>query len=181
MQPDAHHHTIIMLKAKDAAALAALEAECFSTAWSEERYVALLSASPASPLRWPLRGLRGPVQEGGALPGFCAFGLCAPRISGGDLDAYISLSLHPAAGEAEIYNIAVRETHRQRGLGKRLLVHALREAALSGCTRALLEVRVGNAAALALYTRTGFQECGRRKRYYADTGEDALVLCRDLP
>jgi ribosomal-protein-alanine N-acetyltransferase len=170
-----------MLKAKDAADLADLEAECFSTAWSAERYAALLSAPPASPLRWPLRGLRGPLQKGGALPGFCAFGLRAPRVSGGALDAYISLSLHPAAGEAEIYNIAVRETNRQRGLGKRLLVHALREAALAGCTRALLEVRAGNAAALALYTHAGFRECGRRKRYYADTDEDALVLCRDLP
>jgi ribosomal-protein-alanine N-acetyltransferase len=52
---------------------------------------------------------------------------------------------------------------------------------LSGCARALLEVRAGNVAALALYARAGFQECGRRKRYYADTDEDALVLCRDLP
>ena len=167
MQPNAPHHTIIMLKAKDAAALSALEAECFSTTWSEERYAALLSAVPARPL-----------QGQDALPGFCAFGLRAKVDS---LDAYISLGLHLAAGEVEIYNIAVRETHRQRGHGRRLLIHALREAALSGCTRALLEVRAGNTAALALYTRTGFQECGRRKRYYADTGEDALVLCRDLP
>ena len=163
MQPDIAHHTIIMLKAKDAAALAALEAECFSTTWSEERYAALLNAAPVPP---------------DALPGFCAFGL---RAENGGLDAYISLGLHMAAGEMEIYNIAVRETRRQRGNGRRLLVHALRAAVLSGCTHALLEVRAGNTAALALYTRTGFQECGRRKRYYADTGEDALVLCRSLP
>jgi len=171
MQRNATHYTIIRLKAKDAAALADLEAECFSTAWSAERYAALLNAAPVS-------SLRGPAQDEGALPGFCAFGL---RAQSGGLDAYISLGLHSAAGELEIYNIAVRKTSRQRGHGRRLLAHALREAALSGCTRALLEVRAGNAAALALYTRTGFQECGRRRRYYADTDEDALVLCRDLP
>ena len=162
MQPDKPRYSIVMLKAKDAAALAALEAACFSTAWSEERYAALLSAA----------------HDTTVLPGFCVFGLRASR-SG--LDAYISLGLHHAAGEAEIYNIAVREACRQRGHGGRLLMHALREAALSGCTRALLEVRAGNEAALALYARAGFQECGRRKRYYADTDEDALVLCRDLP
>jgi ribosomal-protein-alanine N-acetyltransferase len=167
MQPDTYHHSIVMLKAKDAAGLAALEAECFSTSWSEERYAALLSAAHDAASGGP-----------DALPSFCAFGLRAGKRG---LDAYISLGLHHAAGEMEIYNIAVRETRRQRGYGRRLLVHALREAALSGCTRALLEVRAGNSAALALYTRLGFRECGRRKRYYADTGEDALVLCRDLP
>jgi ribosomal-protein-alanine N-acetyltransferase len=112
------------------------------------------------------------------LPGFCVFGL---RADHGGLDAYISLGLHTVAGDVDIYNIAVREACRPRGYGKRLLIHALREAALSGCTRALLEVRAGNIAALALYTRAGFQECGRRKRYYADTDEDARVFCRDLP
>ena len=162
MQPDVDtNYSIVRLKAKDAACLAALEAECFSTAWSTREYAELLGAVAAA-----------------ALPPFCVFALRAGR---DDLVAYISLGLHVSTGELEIYNIAVREAYRQRGHGKRLLVHALREAALSGCTRALLEVRAGNTAALTLYTRAGFQECGRRKGYYADTGEDALVLYRDLP
>jgi ribosomal-protein-alanine N-acetyltransferase len=171
-----------MLKAKDAAALAALEAACFSTAWSEERYAVLLCAVHDAAGLGPARreGAAHPYvrRKAAVLPGFCVFGLRTGRDS---LDAYISLGLHYAAGEVEIYNIAVREACRQRGHGGRLLMHALREATLSGCTRALLEVRAGNVAALALYTRAGFQEYGRRKHYYTDTGEDALVLCRDLP
>ena len=158
--------SIVMLKAKDAASLAALEVACFSTAWSEERYAALLNADDALP------------GDPALLPRFCVFGL---RTRDARLDAYISLGMHHAAGEVEIYNIAVRETRRQRGYGRRLLIHALREAALSGCVRALLEVRASNTAALALYASAGFQECGRRKRYYTDTDEYALVLCRDLP
>ena len=48
-----------------------------------------------------------------------------------------------------------------------------------GIGRTVLEVRAGNAPALGLYRSSGFVQCGRRTAYYADTGEDALVLCRD--
>lgn len=162
---DTDAYSIFTLKEKDAPALAALEAECFSSFWNKEHYAALLSAAePASPPHRP--------------PSFCVYGLRRGKIG---LDAYISLGLHLSSGEVEIYNIAVREQCRRLGFGKKLLVHALRQAALAGFTRALLEVRTGNTAALALYTGAGFRECGRRKRYYADTGEDALVLTRTLP
>ena len=169
MQPNMNTCSIFMLKAKDAAVLAALEAGCFSTAWSAERYAALLSAAEEAA-----------SGNQAALPSFCVFGLRAGQGGADTLDAYISLGLHLSAGEAEIYNIAVREDRRRLGLGGRLLVHALREAALAGFTRALLEVRTGNTAALPLYAQAGFRECGRRRRYYADTDEDALVLSRNL-
>ena len=164
MQPDANRSSIFTLKEKDAALLAGMEAACFSTAWSADRYAELLRACD---------GPEGPLSAA-----FCVFGM---RSGSSGLDAYISLGLHQTVGEIEIYNIAVRDDRRQHGFGKKLLVHALREAALAGFTRALLEVRTGNTAALALYASTGFRECGRRKGYYADTGEDALVLSRDLP
>lgn len=166
MQTDRMPYSIFMLKEKDAPALAALEAECFSTAWDKERYAALLRAAEKSA-----------CAASAPLPAFCVFGL---RDARGGLEAYISLGL-PTGGEAEIYNIAVRKARRGLGLGRRLLRHALEQCALANFCRIFLEVRTGNAAALALYTGAGFQECGRRKRYYADTGEDALVLTRALP
>lgn len=161
-------YSIVALGAKDAGELAALEAECFSMPWSEESYRDILGAVD--------RALAGKTPSWNELPPFMAFGLREP---GGSLAAYISLGLHHAAAELEIYNIAVRASARRRGYGKALLSRALAMAAAGGVTRAVLEVRTGNTAALALYAGAGFVECGRRKGYYTDTGEDALVLCLD--
>jgi ribosomal-protein-alanine N-acetyltransferase len=61
-------------------------------------------------------------------------------------------------------------------VARRLLQHVLDRAAEKGAQRASLEVRAGNAAARALYASFGFEEVGRRKRYYHDNGEDALLL-----
>ena len=160
--------TLFVLKEKDAMELAALEAACFSTAWSAEQYAKLLRAVEAAGAAFERRR---------TLPPFYVLGIG----SNDGLAAYISLGLHQAAEELEIYNIAVDMSQRQRGLGKSLLEYALRTAAGFGLSRAVLEVRVSNTPALALYAATGFVECGRRKGYYADTGEDALVLARNLP
>ena len=65
---------------------------------------------------------------------------------------------------------------RRRGLGRRLLLLALQAGRKMGMQKAILEVREGNAPALALYRASGFVRTGRRPRYYADTGEDALIL-----
>jgi ribosomal-protein-alanine N-acetyltransferase len=58
-----------------------------------------------------------------------------------------------------------------------LLQDCLDRAQAAGLERAWLEVRTGNAAAIALYRRFGFVEAGCRKKYYAD-GADALVMER---
>jgi ribosomal-protein-alanine N-acetyltransferase len=78
--------------------------------------------------------------------------------------------------ELHIANIAVAPKFRRLGLGRRLLGHVLHRAAEKGMQSATLEVRVGNRAALSLYESYGFQEVGRRKRYYSDNREDALLL-----
>lgn len=82
--------------------------------------------------------------------------------------------------ELHLLNFASAKAHRRRGLGRRLLTHVLAQAALAGCTQAILEVRASNAGALRFYQRFGFAPIGERKRYYQDNGEDALVLRRDL-
>ncbi len=78
--------------------------------------------------------------------------------------------------EAHVANIAVHPAFRQRGIGRRLLIHALNDARAQGMTSALLEVRAGNQAALALYRHLGFEIVGRRKHYYRDNHEDALLM-----
>jgi ribosomal-protein-alanine N-acetyltransferase len=88
----------------------------------------------------------------------------------------VLVGLHRAAREAEVYNLAVHESVRRRGFGAALLAGALRALDASHIERVLLEVREGNRPALALYASQGFESCGRRRGYYADTGEDALVL-----
>jgi len=84
------------------------------------------------------------------------------------------------AGELHINNVAVREDYRRRGIGRRLLDRILEEGKRSGATAAFLELRAGNTAALALYEECGFRATSRRKHYYSDPVEDALVMIIDL-
>jgi ribosomal-protein-alanine N-acetyltransferase len=81
-----------------------------------------------------------------------------------------------AAGEWEIENIAVTGAARRRGLGSRLLGEFLHHVRSSGGTEVFLEVRESNRAARALYEKWAFIEAGRRKGYYHDPPEDALIL-----
>jgi ribosomal-protein-alanine N-acetyltransferase len=78
--------------------------------------------------------------------------------------------------ELHILNLAVDPGLRRRGLAAALLDAALAEARRGGLRAVTLEVRRSNRAALALYHRYGFEDVGERPRYYADTGEDALIL-----
>jgi len=96
---------------------------------------------------------------------------------GGDVLAYVMVSRY--ADVWHILNLCVRESHRGRGLGGRMLdelfVRADRRAHL-GFT---LEVRVSNATAIRLYRRKGFLEHGVRPGYYSDNGEDAIIMWRN--
>jgi ribosomal-protein-alanine N-acetyltransferase len=78
--------------------------------------------------------------------------------------------------QAHVVTVAVEPLARRRGIG-RLLVHALLSvAAEAGMTDATLEVRASNEPARALYRTYGFYEVGSRQRYYADNGEDAVIM-----
>lgn len=91
-----------------------------------------------------------------------------------------SCAYRVAGDEVEVLDVTVHEAWRRRGLARALLRLALRRAARAGATRALLEVRRGNAGAIALYRALGFEECGRRRGYYREPVEDAVLLARDL-
>ncbi|MDE5878545.1 MAG: ribosomal protein S18-alanine N-acetyltransferase, partial [Desulfovibrio sp.] len=149
------------LDASCAHAVWELERRCFSLPWSEAQCRAAFGQ-----------------------PAFAAFGLWSAEA----LVAYISLyhagapadASYPPCGELEILNLAVAPAARRQGCGRRLLALALQAGRKVGMQKAILEVREGNHAALALYRTCGFVQVGRRRRYYADTGEDALVLERPL-
>lgn len=82
-------------------------------------------------------------------------------------------------GEIQIQAIATHPDRRRAGVGAALLRHALAQADAAGCRLATLEVRRGNAPAIALYQRAGFGVIHVRRRYYQDNDEDALIMRRN--
>ena len=87
-----------------------------------------------------------------------------------------------AAGEAHVLNVCVAPELHGRGHGRQMLHALLRIARARRVERAFLEVRPSNTAAIRLYDSEGFNEIGRRPRYYpARSGrEDALVMALEL-
>ncbi len=77
--------------------------------------------------------------------------------------------------EAEVLTLAVAPEARRRGQGRRLLAALEAEAAARGAGFAYLEVSEANTAARALYAGAGFEEVGRRPRYYAREGRKPLA------
>jgi len=78
--------------------------------------------------------------------------------------------------DGHVTTIAVDPRWHRRGIGTRLLLVLARAAIERGATALTLEVRLSNKAAQAMYRRFAFTPVGVRKGYYADTGEDALVM-----
>ena len=139
--------------------VARLEKIIFSDPWSENLYGNELRSNPLS-FYWVLRpGQAWPAHLNSPPPvlGYGGFWIMGE--------------------ECHIVTIASHPDWRGHGLGQRLLEEMLDRMCAKGVTEVTLEVRAGNAPAIALYTKFGFAEVGRRRRYYAD-GEDALLLTR---
>ena len=82
--------------------------------------------------------------------------------------------------ELHITNLGVHPKARRQGIAGALLGGMIEDARGRGLTLVFLEVRPTNVEAMGLYERFGFRVVGRRKGYYFDTGEDALVMEADL-
>jgi len=82
--------------------------------------------------------------------------------------------------EAHITSVTVRDGYRGRGLGKRLVAFLLRLAGELGARTATLEVRASNIRAQGLYLGLGFSVVGVRAGYYPKSGEDAIVMLKEL-
>lgn len=98
----------------------------------------------------------------------------------GEVAGYGVLSV--AAGEAHVLNVCIGPAHRGLGLGRLMLRRLLDIARWNGASRVFLEVRPSNPVAQSLYLSMGFEEIGRRPKYYParDGREDAIVMARDL-
>lgn len=81
--------------------------------------------------------------------------------------------------EAHITTLAVNPDYRRLGLGELMLINDIHSSIKVGAKRMTLEVRVSNEAAQKLYYKYGFTSLGKRRKYYQDNGEDALVLWTD--
>jgi [ribosomal protein S18]-alanine N-acetyltransferase len=79
-------------------------------------------------------------------------------------------------GEIHITTIAVRPTHRRKGIGERLLIAVIALALDHKAQVITLEVRESNLEARAMYKKYGFVEVGLRRHYYSETGEDAILM-----
>jgi [ribosomal protein S18]-alanine N-acetyltransferase len=82
--------------------------------------------------------------------------------------------------EIQIVNIAVNLNQRGQGFGRFLLEKLIEVGITKGVRSVWLEVRPSNLTAKGLYQKLGFEQMGRRPRYYRDTGEDAIVMSLKL-
>jgi [ribosomal protein S18]-alanine N-acetyltransferase len=78
--------------------------------------------------------------------------------------------------EAHVTTVAVDEDLRRMGIGRRLMIELLKQAKERGMACSTLEVRASNVAAITLYEQLGYATISRRKSYYPDNREDAVVM-----
>lgn len=81
--------------------------------------------------------------------------------------------------ELHVATIATHPEFRGQGIGREILLYALRAAKEEGAIKSFLEVREGNEVAQNMYRSFGFVEDGRRMGYYKDNGEDAILMSLD--
>lgn len=136
----------------DVAGVVAIEREAFTQPWNRAAFVDLVSAPEAIFL----------VADG----------------QDGALAAYAIV--YVAAGHSELANLAVAVRARGTGLGRHMLEKVMQAARARGARQMFLEVRESNVAAQSLYTSVGFLAVARRRHYYQEPVEDALVLRLDL-
>lgn len=139
--------TLRPMTARDLDAVAALEALCNSQPWSREALKTCVATA----------GRIACVAEQ------------AGRVVGYAVASHV-------ADEGEILILGVHPDARRQGAARALLTSVLGDLGAAGATSVFLEVRRGNEAAIALYGALGFGEAGMRKGYYADTGEDAVLM-----
>jgi ribosomal-protein-alanine N-acetyltransferase len=102
-------------------------------------------------------------------------GVCLAALRDGHMLGYLICSRYDTVWH--IMNVAVDPGQRRRGIATAMLTDLLRR--IDGrSARFTLEVRESNAGAIELYERFGFRAAGRRRRYYQDNGEDAVVMWR---
>jgi ribosomal-protein-alanine N-acetyltransferase len=180
---------------QDARAVAAIEKEIFSQPWSEHGFLDSLSNPDTLFLvaqndssdyagtceaADPETGSGNGTGSGNEIGSGNGATMCSSREEKQSMPAqpavagYIGMYL--AMDEGEITNVAVAASARKRGIGKALIRELVEKAARRGVSRIVLEVRVGNRPAIALYEQMGFRRIGTRKGFYDFPKEDADIM-----
>jgi len=139
------------MRLQDAPAIARLEEICFSDPWSEKS----IASEVNNPLSYWLV-----AEDHGEIAGYVG--------SQSVLDA------------ADMMNLAVSPDYRRKGVGAMLIRELSHHLQQNQVIALLLEVRVSNFPAISLYEKLGFQQVGRRPKYYHNPREDALILRKEL-
>lgn len=136
----------------------------------EGRYLAFLEAPPLARLR---RFVTNNLRDGA--PQFVA-------LSEGQVVGWCDITprTHPTLRHAGVLGMGVASEHRGRGIGRALLAETLAAARTWGMSRVELVVRADNAAAIALYRKSGFEQEGLLRQYIKVDGifHDALLMAR---
>jgi ribosomal-protein-alanine N-acetyltransferase len=151
MRQEVEKIVIQRMTEEDVKEVARLEKICFSDPWTKETFMEELQLKISIPLV---------VKLGEELVGYTC--------------------LWHLDDQMEVANFAVSPGYRRRGIGEEIMKRVLSEAKERGCKSIILSVRESNFAALKLYTKFGFVEMGRRKKYYRLPAEDALNMLKTL-
>ncbi len=140
--------TIDLLTEFDLDTVVRIEQETFSVPWTRKMFRDELEGNPFASLLVS--------REAGVIVGYVCYWV-------------IFEELH-------IMNLAVVTDYQRQGIANAMMSHAIAHACANGAHTAMLEVRVSNVAAVAFYTRLGFQKIALRYRYYVNPVEDAMIL-----
>ena len=142
--------------------------------WREDLNDVLRIEKVSFPSPWPerlfLKELTNPVSD--------LFVALAPNLGGDHVVGYIVCWL--VAGEVHVQNLAAHPQFRRLGIASALLEYALSYYRHRGAQNIYLEVRKYNLTAQQLYSKFHFRSVGVRRRYYSDTGEDAIIMERSI-
>jgi ribosomal-protein-alanine N-acetyltransferase len=103
-------------------------------------------------------------------------GINLAAVRGGEIVGYVICAKYAEA--FHVMTLATAPEHRREGIAGALLDAVIVRAGEDA--NYTLEVRVSNTGAIALYERYGFRGVGTRPRYYADNGEDAIIMWRAI-
>lgn len=134
----------------------------------EERFIPaiLLIEKESNGAPWSERSFRNEINH--------PYGVFYVALIGDEVVGYAGEWL--VVDEAHVTTVAVAPHHRRKGIGHALTVELLKTAKERGMACSTLEVRAGNEPAIELYKALGYVETARRKAYYPDNQEDALVM-----
>ena len=141
---------IEVMNSSHVARIAALEQICFSDPWSEQSVASELDNKLAF---WLV------ATEDDAVAGY--------------------IGSQTVMDETDVMNVAVHPDYRRQGIAEALVKELVENLKKMGSHCLTLEVRASNAPAIALYEKLGFIQIGRRKNYYRNPREDALILRKE--